>query len=86
MNWLCRFPKPRKVIYDQGSEFEIELKELCENYDAVRVPSSRRNPQSNAIIERMRLALLNMLCELELSDAIWEDEDRIWMLRGCWIR
>ena len=43
----------------------------------MRVPPSRCNPQTNAIIERMHLALLSMLLTLELYDVTWEDEDII---------
>ena len=78
INWLCRYPKPRKVICDQGSEFKAEFLELLESYGIERVPSSRRNPQINAIIERIHLVMLNMLRTLELSDVMWDDEDRIW--------
>ena len=65
VNWLCRCPKPRKVICDQVSDFKLEFKELCGTYDIKRVPSYRRNPQSNEIIERMNPSLLNMLRVLE---------------------
>lgn len=34
---ICRHPKPRKVICDQGSEFKLEFKELCETYNIMRV-------------------------------------------------
>ena len=44
----------------------------------MRVPSSRHNPQINAIIERTHLELLNILRTFELFNVIWEDEDRIW--------
>ena len=78
ISWLCRYPRPRKVICDQGSEFKDHFIELCKTYEINRVTSSRRNPQSNAIIERIHLVILNMLRTLELSDVIWNDEDRIW--------
>ena len=44
----------------------------------MRVPSSLRDPKRNAIVERTHLALLNMLRSLELSDVMWEDEERVW--------
>ena len=42
------------------------------------MPSSRNNPQSNEIIERIHLVMLNILRTLELGDVIWEYEDYIW--------
>ena len=69
----CRCPKPHKVTCNQGYEFKLEFKELCETCDDIGVPSSLRDPKRNAIVERTHLALLNMLRSLELSDAMWED-------------
>ena len=37
-----------------------------------------KNPESNTIIEWIHLIVLNMLHTHELSDYIWDDEDRIW--------
>ena len=37
-----------------------------------------KNPQSNAIIERIHFTILNMLHSLELQDCIWDEEDWIW--------
>ena len=75
---MCRYPRPRKVICDQGSEFKGEFIELLDSYGIKRIPSLHRNLQSNTIIERIHLVMLNMLRTLELSDVIWDDEDRIW--------
>ena len=30
--WLSRYPKPRKVIFDNGSEFKKEFQQLCAEY------------------------------------------------------
>merc|ERR1711920_1009175 len=49
-----------------------------ESYGIEYTKSSRRNPQSNAIIERIHQVMLNMIRTLELSDVIWDNEDRIW--------
>ena len=57
MNFLCRFPNPHEVICDQGSEFKLKFKELCETQNVTRVPSSRCDPQRNSIIEIMHLVL-----------------------------
>ena len=41
------------------------------------IKSTRHNLKSNAIIERMNLAMLNMLHTLELSDCMYNDEHRV---------
>ena len=78
INLLYRYPYPRKVICDQESEFKAEFIELLQSYGIEHIPSSCRNPQSNAIIKCIHLVILNMLNTLELSDDIWSNKDRIW--------
>ncbi|OWZ13255.1 Pol Polyprotein [Phytophthora megakarya] len=51
--WLCRYPHPDRVIYDQGTEFKKEFFELLESYGIAAVSTTTRNPQTNGIIERL---------------------------------
>ena len=74
---MCRCPKNRKVVCDQSYEFKLEFKKPCETHDDMSVPSSRRNPQNNEIVERTHIMLLSVLRALKVSDATWEDEERI---------
>jgi hypothetical protein len=30
-NWLCRYPRPIQVTFDNGSEFESVFREMCDN-------------------------------------------------------
>ena len=69
-NWLCKFPKPRKIICDQGFEFKLEFIELCESYGIKRFTSSRRSPHSDTIIERVLIEMLNALRTLEFPSAM----------------
>ncbi|POM69306.1 Pol protein [Phytophthora palmivora] len=50
--WLCRYPRPGRVIYDQGTEFKKEFFELLESDGIAAVPTTIRNPQANSVIER----------------------------------
>jgi hypothetical protein len=65
--WLCRYPRPQYIGYDNGSEFKHVFKELCRNYDLTPKVSTEYNPQSNSIIERVHLTLGNMLRTFELD-------------------
>lgn len=52
--WLARYPRPIRVIHDQGTEFtganfQLQLHAL----DIEAVPTTVKNPQANAICERM---------------------------------
>lgn len=60
--WLCRYPRPRKVIHDQGSEFTgEEFQELLRSYGIKAKPITTKNPQANAICERVHLEIQNVI-------------------------
>ena len=60
--WLCRYPRPYKVIHDQGGEFTgNEFQSLLISYGIKSKPISSKNPQANALCERVHLELLNMV-------------------------
>ena len=57
-NWLCRYPRPRFVLTDQGKNLiGLELEELLESYGISHKYTTTYNPQSNGIIERMHATL-----------------------------
>ncbi|POM79703.1 Pol protein [Phytophthora palmivora] len=60
--WLCRYPRPRKVVYDQGPEFTgNEFQELLRSYGIKSKPITSKNPQANAICERIHSEILNVI-------------------------
>ena len=59
--WLSRYPKPRKVIFDNGSEFKKEFQQLCAEYGIKAKPTSVKNPQANGICERVHQVIANMI-------------------------
>ena len=60
--WLARYPWPTKVIFDRGSEFMAEFADMVtEDYGIKRKPITKRNPQANAILERIHQTLGNIL-------------------------
>lgn len=67
--WLCRYPIPRKVIHDKGSEFTgEEFQELLRRYGIKAKPITANIPQANAICERVHLEIGNVLCCHEGAD------------------
>jgi hypothetical protein len=38
--WLCRYPRCRNLIYDNGSEFKLHFEYLCKS----RKPTMVKNP------------------------------------------
>ena len=51
--WLSRYPRPRRVICDNGSEFKADFIGLLDSYNIDRKPTTSKNPQANAICERV---------------------------------
>ena len=60
--WLRRYPRPSRIIYDLGSEFD------CQAFQTVLLqwyikpePITVKNPRANSIVERMHQVLGDML-------------------------
>ena len=65
--WLTRYPRPKIVKYDNGSEFKALFKEMCDNYGLTSKPTTTYNPQANGVIERVHLVLGDSLRTFELE-------------------
>lgn len=60
--WFCRYPRPLYVIHDNGTEFVgSEFQELLESYGVKSKPTTVKNPQANAVHERVHLLMAEML-------------------------
>ena len=86
--WLCRYPRPVRVIHDNGSEFiGMEFQEMLSSYGIKPEPTSVKNPRGNAIIERMHLTAGDMLRTMEFDGANWFYElDRVLQIVAWAIR
>ena len=51
--WLCRYPRPHVVIFDQGTEFKKEFIEQLQDYGMEGKQIMVRNPQGNGKHERL---------------------------------
>jgi transposase InsO family protein len=74
--WLTRYPWPQIINYDRGTEFMAEFAEMVENdYGIKRKPITKRNPQANAIIERVHQTIANIIQVHQLYDDDDVDEN-----------
>ena len=72
--WLSRYPWPTKVISDRGGEFMAEFKEeLAKGYGINKRTITTRNPQANAVLERVHQTLGNIIRTFSFEDL--EEED-----------
>ena len=66
--WLSRYPKPMRVIHDNGGEFQgFAFQNLLRLWHIKPVPTTNKNPQSNAICERMHQTVATVLKTLVLA-------------------
>ena len=74
--WSTRHPWPTQVVFERGSEFMAEFAQMVtEDYGIKRKPMTKRNPQANAIIERVHQTLGNIIRTLNVDEL---DEDDPW--------
>ncbi len=73
--WLSRYPRCRKVIFDNGSEFKRDFQPLLEDFAIKPTCTSIKNPQSNAILERIHQVVGSMLKTKDLQSHIFDSVD-----------
>jgi hypothetical protein len=63
---------PIYFIYDNGSEFKLHFETLCNSYGIKRKPTTIKNPQVNAICERIHRVLGTMMhtSEIDLAESV----------------
>ena len=60
--WLSRYPKPNACIHDKGGEFTgARFLQLLAQWDIRDSGTTSKNPQANAICERMHQTVANIL-------------------------
>ena len=73
--WLCRYPRPEQVGFDNGSEFKDVFSATCKNNGIKEKHSTSHNPQSNGVIERIHQVVGNSLRTFQLESQNLADED-----------
>ena len=66
--WLSRYPRPRYIGFDNGGENKGLFDDLIKNYGLKRKPTTKYNPQSNGIVERVHAVLNDILRTFELEE------------------
>jgi transposase InsO family protein len=61
-HWLSRYPRPLRCVHDQGTEFVgLNFQHMLAMNGIQSVPTTVRNPQANAVCERMHKTVQDML-------------------------
>jgi hypothetical protein len=70
--WLSRYPRPKRVVFDNGSEFKHNFIPLLKDFDIKPVLTSIKNPQANAPVERIHQVLGHMFLTKDLNSQIFD--------------
>ena len=73
--WICRYPRPEQIGFDNGSEFKDVFSATCKNYGIKEKHSTSHNPQSNGIIERIHQVMGNSLRTFQLESQELSEND-----------
>ena len=68
--WLSRYPRPREVIFDNGYGFNINFIPLLKDFYVKLTCKTIKNPQSNAILERIHQVVRSMLNTKDISNVM----------------
>ena len=67
--WFSHYPHCQYTLYDNGSRFKLHFEALCESFGIKRKPTSVKNPQANAILERVHQVISSILRTTEIDMA-----------------
>ena len=70
--WLSRYPRPHRVIFDNGSEFKRDFVPLLQDFDVKPVCTTVKNPQANAPVERVHQVIHNMMITKDLNERVMD--------------
>jgi hypothetical protein len=84
--WLCRYPRCRHLTYNNGSEFKMHFKYLCESYSIKCKPTMVKNPQASGILEHVHQVLGQMLrtAEFDMANLVTPDDVDVFLDNATW--
>ena len=66
--WICRYPRPHKFVFENGSEIKKDFTPLLKDFDTKPVLTSVNNPQDNDWVEKLHQVILNRLVNKDLNN------------------
>jgi hypothetical protein len=85
--WFSHYPHCQYIIYDKGSEFKLLFEALCESFGIKCKPTSFKNPQANAILERVHQVITTMLRtnELDMANTVETSDIDVFLTDAAWV-
>ncbi len=84
--WFSRYPRSQYIIYNNESKFKLPFQSLWGTYGIKHKPTSVKNPQANAIQERIHAVLGNMLCtyEFDMAKLVKANDIDVFLSDAAW--
>ena len=81
LEWLCRYPWPMRVRYDNENEFlGGEFQEMLASYEIKPQPTTVKNPQANTILwEQVHLTMADQVYMVSFLYETWQQD--VWAVR-----
>ena len=92
--WLCRYLRPRKVVFDNSSEFKWDFTPLLKYFDIKPVLTSVKKTQANAPVAQLHQVILNMFIIKDIDNKVFNYKDLwgktlasiAWDIRSSYLR
>jgi hypothetical protein len=84
--WLSRYPRCRYLVYDNGSDLKLNFEYLCDSYGIKHKPTTIKNPQANAILERVHQVLgqMSRTAEIDMAVSVTPDDVDVFLDNAAW--
>ncbi len=84
--WFNRYPCCQYIIFGNGSDNKLHFRSLCDTYGIKHKPTSVKNPQANAILERIHAVLGNMLrtSKLDMAELVKASDIDVFLSDAAW--
>ena len=73
--WIYRYPRPRKVVFDNISKFKLDFTPLINDFDIKPVLMIVKNPEDNTSMERLHQVILNILVTRDIDNKVFDHID-----------
>ena len=70
--WLCRYPRPHKVVVYNGYDFKRDFNPLLKEFYVKPVLTSVKNPQANTPFERVHQVISSMLVTKDIYNKVFD--------------
>ena len=69
---LYRYPHPREVVFDNGSDYNQEFTPLLKDFSVTPICTSINNPPNNTPVERIHKLLYKIIVSKDLDSKVYD--------------